>query len=92
MVPRVGFAHALDALHRGRLARAVGPDQAEDLAFEDFERSFVDGHGFAVGLADAGDLNDWRHGRSVQCTWPRRACGRCCQAEAGLFLLRRIVR
>ena len=54
-------AQALDALHRRRLAGAVRPDQAEDLAFFDVERHLVHGDDAAVGLADAGDVDDLGH-------------------------------
>ena len=65
MVPRSGVRRPFDALHRGGLAGAVGPDQTEDLAVVDLERHVVDGHRPAVGLADAGDLNDWMWRRSL---------------------------
>src|SRR4029078_3349298 len=41
----VGPANALDAFHGRRLAGAIGPDEPEDLALEDFEGDVVDGHG-----------------------------------------------
>jgi hypothetical protein len=58
----VGFAQALDALHGGGFAGAVGTYEAEDLAFQHLERSLCDSHGAAIGLADTGYFNDWRHG------------------------------
>src|SRR5580658_3222666 len=57
----VGLAKPFDALHGGGLSGAIGPDQAEDLTLEDFERCLLDGYGLAIGLADAGYLDDWRH-------------------------------
>ena len=59
----VGRAEALDALHRGRLAGAVGADEPEDLALENLEAHVVDGDRLAVGLADAVDLDDGSGGR-----------------------------
>ena len=47
----VGAAQALHALHGGRLAGAVRPEDAEDLASLDTEREVVDGNGATVGLA-----------------------------------------
>lgn len=47
----IGRAKALDALHRGGLSGAVGPDQPENLAVFDLERDVVDRHGRAVDLA-----------------------------------------
>ena len=58
----VGLAQALDALHGGGFACAVGADEAEDFALVDREGCFVDGDGAAVGLADRGDLDYWGHG------------------------------
>ena len=58
----VGLANPFDALHRGGLSRSVGPDQSKDFPLVDLERRLLDGHGFAVGLADSGDFNDWMHG------------------------------
>ena len=50
-------AEAAHALHRRGLARAVRPDQAEDLAREDVERHVVHGDGRAVGFVEAGYPN-----------------------------------
>ena len=58
----VGLANPFDALHRGGLSCTVGPDQSEDLPLIDLERRLLDGDGFAVGLADSRDFNDWMHG------------------------------
>ncbi len=52
-------ADAFHALHRGCFSRAVGADQPEDFAFADFKRNIRNGHGVPVGLADAGNLDDW---------------------------------
>ena len=54
----VGSPQPLDALHRRGLAGAVGADQPEDLAVVDVERHLVDGDRRAVGLADAGNVDD----------------------------------
>jgi hypothetical protein len=51
-------AQPLDALHRRRLAGAVGADQAEDLAVPDLEGNVVNRDERPVGLADAVDLDD----------------------------------
>ncbi len=56
--PSIRRAQPFDALHRRRLAGAVRPDQAEDLAVVNVERDLVDGDGRAVGLADARDVDD----------------------------------
>ena len=56
-------AHSFDALHRGCLPCAVRTDQAEDFAFADFKRNLGDGHRRPVGLADAGNLDDWTRSR-----------------------------
>ena len=54
----VGNAIALDALHRGRLARAVRTNEPEDLALEHLERDVVHRHGAAVALAQVGNGDD----------------------------------
>ena len=57
----VGLVEALEDLDRRRLAGAVGPEQAEDLAAADLEVDAVDGLDLAVALAQAGDADDgWR--------------------------------
>jgi hypothetical protein len=48
-------AVALEDLDRRRLARAVGPEQAEDLADGDLEVQAPHGLVFAVGLAQVAD-------------------------------------
>src|ERR1700723_897014 len=57
----IGLAQSFDALHCGGLSRSVGADQTKDLPFVDFKRCILNGYGRTVGLADAGDLNDWSH-------------------------------
>ena len=59
-LPRVGAAVALEDLDRRRLARAVGPEQAEHLAGRDRERDPVDGARGAVALLELGDLDRGR--------------------------------
>src|SRR5688572_27449392 len=44
--------HAFHALHRRRLAGAVGSEKAEDLAIADVERHVVNRDGASVGLAE----------------------------------------
>ena len=56
--PRVGLAQALEHLDRRRLARAVGPEQAEDLAAADLEADAVDRLHVAVRLAHVVDADD----------------------------------
>src|SRR5690606_4617114 len=62
----VRAAQAGEALDRGGLARAVGAEDAEDLAAGDVEADVGDGGaGRWVGLAKVTDFDDWgRHGRS----------------------------
>lgn len=57
----VGFAYPFDALHRSGFSCSVRPDQSKDLSLADLERRLLDGHCFAIGLADSGDFNDWMH-------------------------------
>src|SRR5712664_888902 len=47
----VGIEEPADQVHHARLARAVGADQRQDLAFLDLEVDIVDGVGLAEGLA-----------------------------------------
>ena len=54
----VGHAQPLDALHRRRLAGAVGTDQAEDLAVPDVDRDVGQRRHRSVTLREPGDLND----------------------------------
>jgi hypothetical protein len=58
---RIGAAEPLQALHRGGLARPVGPDDPKDLAGLHGERDAVHRHRRAVPLAQLGDLDDRRH-------------------------------
>ena len=44
----VGFEHAEDDVHGGRLAGAVGTDEPEQLALGDSERQVVEGHQVAI--------------------------------------------
>src|ERR1700730_19256505 len=43
----------------GRLARAVGSDEAEDLSLRDAERDVVEGNPFSVQLGQAFDNDHW---------------------------------
>ena len=64
----VGAGQALEDLDRRGLARAVWPEQAEDLAALDLERHAVDGTHVAIGLVQVGNGDDVRgvgHGRIV---------------------------
>ncbi len=54
----VGRAQALEDLDRGRLAGAVRPEQAEDLAGADLEIDAVDGGDVGVALDQAADTDD----------------------------------
>ena len=54
----VGRRGPLHALHRRRLARAVGADQAEDLAVVHLERHVVHGDGAAVAFDEIADGDD----------------------------------
>jgi hypothetical protein len=56
--PGVGPAQSLDALDRGRLAGAVGPDEAEHLAGGEIQVEPVDGHAVAVRLGQSADGDD----------------------------------
>jgi len=49
----IGFEDAEDDPHGGGLAGAVGPDEAEHLAFRDGEREFVEGDQVAVAAGQA---------------------------------------
>src|ERR1700694_5714044 len=49
--PAVGMEEPADQVHHARLARAVGANQRQDLAFLDLEVDLVDGVGLAEGLA-----------------------------------------
>ena len=62
----VGAPVALEDLDGGGLARAVRPEQAEDLADRDRERDPVDGRRGAVALLERGDL-DRRRRRVHRC-------------------------
>ncbi len=53
---------AEDAVEQRRLARAVRPDQAEDLAFAHVEGDAVDGADAAEGLRQVAHLEDRAHG------------------------------
>ena len=57
-VSPIGLVQALEDLDRRRLARAVGPQQAEDLARVDLEADAVDGLDVAVALVQVGDRDD----------------------------------
>src|SRR5687768_665190 len=61
----VGYAKALDAFHRGRLACAVRSDQPEDLTVAHLERHVIHRDDRAVRLANSGDLYDWTTGRRM---------------------------
>ena len=63
----VGLAQALDHLERGRLAGAVGPQDAERLALLDAERDAVDGDVVAVALGQAVDRDGSRPSRNRAC-------------------------
>src|SRR6266851_3004591 len=52
---------AADAVHQGRLARAVRPDQAEPLALLYLEVDRLQGDEAAEALAETGDLQQRRH-------------------------------
>ena len=60
----VRSSHAFDALHGRGLAGAVGSNEAEDLALEDFQRDIFHGNRGTVVLAQPGDGD---HGLSVPC-------------------------
>jgi hypothetical protein len=59
-----GAQQAADGLERGRFARAIGPDDGDDLALVDLEVDAMEGLGVAVGDAKSLDLQEW--GRSAQ--------------------------
>ena len=59
--PPIRLAQALHALHRGRLAGAVGPEQAKDLPPLDLQGDIVHGEHAAVRLAQVLDLDDGSH-------------------------------
>ena len=64
----VGAPVALEDLDRGGLARAVRPEETEDLTGVDGERESVDGLGRAVALLERGDVDRVRRvhrGRSL---------------------------
>ncbi len=61
--------------HRGRLARAVGPEEPEDLPLGDLEVELDDASVLAVGLGQAFGLDDGGHGTSLPAeSYPFRAC------------------
>ncbi len=84
----VGRAQTLDAFHRGGFSRAVGTDQAKNLAVVHVERHVVDRQHVsserAVGFADAGNLDDGRHEcrptTRTQVSAPITRCARTCLA------------
>ena len=56
----IGFEESGDQVQRGRLAGAVGADEADDLAFFYVKPHITDGHQSAEGLVEPFDLQD-RH-------------------------------
>ena len=66
-----GPGEAGDGHEQGRLARARGAEQGDELARLDGQRDIVDGLGRAVVLAQPGDLD-----RQGATRWPRPAGGR----------------
>ena len=62
MRSRVGVAQPLEALDRGGLASAVGPEDPEDLASPNLEGDAVDRARGPVGLAQLVDDDDLLHG------------------------------
>ena len=56
---------ALEDLDRGRLACAVGAEQAEDLAGPEVEVDPLQRLELAVALAEAADADDGGHGRRI---------------------------
>ena len=55
--PRGGVREGAQDLDRGRLARAVGPEEAEGLPRLDLEADAADGFDLSVALDQAGDLD-----------------------------------
>ena len=80
--PLVGLEQAAHHLHGRRLAGAVRPEQAVDLALEDAEADAVDGEARAEALGEPGTVEDGcpARGRS---TCPRRAAGARGERHAG---------
>src|SRR5690606_2965610 len=60
--PGIGPQEARDHVERGGLARAVGPEQADDLALGELEAQIVDGNKAAEAPAQAGDGEQRAHG------------------------------
>jgi ATP-binding cassette subfamily B protein len=56
--PTIGDAQTREALDRRRLARAVAPEDAEDLAGSDREAHIIDRDGRPVGLVQVLDGDD----------------------------------
>ena len=71
------FHHSGENLEGRGLARAVGADQAEDLARADFEVDSAHGFERAVALGEAASFNGWRRAdaraaaRSTSAVWSR---------------------
>ena len=61
----IGTQHARHQVERRRLARAVGPEQAHDLALSDVKAEIVDGDQAAEGAPQACDLKNGRVGLSA---------------------------
>jgi hypothetical protein len=79
-IAAVRSAQPFDALDGGRLACAIRPEDAEDLAFLDAERDVVDRDVIAVSLVQVGDFGD-RHASRFGHGAPRRIgyeAGSCC--------------
>ena len=77
----IGFDEPEAAAQRGRLARAVRPEQAEALAAADLERQAADDLVVAVALAQAGDAQDDVARRSA--TAPATPDGGCAASGTG---------
>ena len=74
IVPRVGASSPVARLQQGGLARAVGPDEPDDVAFGDGQRAVAQRPGPPVLLAQPAGLDDGGHQRP-----PRRSsCGTRC--------------
>ena len=59
--PALGRSWPEDAVEQGRLAAAVGADDAENLALVDLERHAVDGDDAAEALSEIVDGEDGAH-------------------------------
>ena len=73
--PAVGRSMPMIDLHRGRLAGAVRPDQAEDLAGAQIEAQVLDRGQAAEALGQAADFEDRGGRRSASITSAPRATG-----------------